>query len=536
MISTTLAALHLLPALALAVTPNPGPSLSVTRTTVNAGSGDQFDPSVSGDLTAYSNSVSGSTTIHYFDFAAGEDHEISNLLPGGARSYDYLSDINGSTVVFTRVVSGKLSINAFDVSTSGPVIELDPTSGSKRAGAAIGGKLVAWVDFGLGAGSEIVLYHLGSGAKSRLTSDALYDLEPAVSPSGSVVAFQKCVSPISTCDIYQAVSTGADWVVSQVTSTPERESSPDTNGTVVVYDAIRAESSTGKDIYWTPVAGGAEQQLALPGEQRNPNISGGLIAFESIAPGDDFPDLFVYDLSSNNLYRLTNTPSGDEFLNDISLTPSGLIRVVWMTVENDANVYSLSFTPPQACQPTGCAGPGSRPLLASLGLTRTTGAPNQGSAAFSGSGPGLLCVRNGAPPATAGLAWLNGVLEVEDALGQEVTTVERRVALSGSNLLQARIMGKPGTKFEVQVYGADPNCASSSSSSPISGEQGDTRAIRELEQTQISAEEGRLARPPPALGCSAGSGGWVLSGLIAMAIFLLLRPRKARLPAWPPRR
>ena len=82
------------------------------------------------------------------------------------------------------------------------------------------------------------------------------------------------------------------WTVTQATNTPEKtESRPDTNGALVVYGATRSGSTTGADIYWTPVAGGAEQQLALAGDQRNPNISGNLIAFESRDGGDLTPNL-----------------------------------------------------------------------------------------------------------------------------------------------------------------------------------------------------------------------------------------------------
>ena len=85
----------------------------------------------------------------------------------------------------------------------------------------------------------------------------------------------------------------------------------DTNGSLVVYGAPRAASATGGDIYWTPVAGGAESQLALAGYQRNPNISGNVIAFESYNAADTTPnlDIFLYDLATATLYRLTNTPT-----------------------------------------------------------------------------------------------------------------------------------------------------------------------------------------------------------------------------------
>jgi hypothetical protein len=117
----------------------------------------------------------------------------------------------------------------------------------------------------------------------------------------------------------------------------------------VVYGGSRADSATGADIYWKPVAGGAEEQLAMPKEQRNPNISGNVIAFESRDWEDPTPnwDIYLYDLITTTLYRLTNTPVIDEVLNDISVVGSQ-IRVVWSVLETDHNVYAVTYALPVA--------------------------------------------------------------------------------------------------------------------------------------------------------------------------------------------
>ena len=48
--------------------------------------------------------------------------------------------------------------------------------------------------------------------------------------------------------------------------------------------------------------------LTLAGEQRNPSVSAGVVAFESVAVGDSAADLFVYQIATNRSFRITSTP------------------------------------------------------------------------------------------------------------------------------------------------------------------------------------------------------------------------------------
>lgn len=60
--------------------------------------------------------------------------------------------------------------------------------------------------------------------------------------------------------------------VGPVASTADEETNPDTNGSVVVYGADRGTSQAGADIYWNPIGGGAESQLALDGSQQSSRL------------------------------------------------------------------------------------------------------------------------------------------------------------------------------------------------------------------------------------------------------------------------
>ncbi|MDO8586726.1 MAG: PKD domain-containing protein [Armatimonadota bacterium] len=344
MIMCMLAALSLGPAMAET-------SLSgvFTPIIINNGPGHQADPHVSGNLVSYTSTLPTSSEIRYFDFSSSLDQAIPSL----PDRFDFLSDVSGGIVVWTRVESGRQSIWMFDTSSAGPAVELATVAASNRRAAAIGGNTVAWQDLGFSAGgvvlSEIVVCDRATGATTRLTEDTSYDRLPSVSPGGDVIVWEKAAYATAPPDIWQAVKGSAGWTASQVTNTPDPETFADTNGALVVYGGNRSGNATGSDIYWKPVAGGGESQLALVGEQRNPNISGNVISFEGRNLADLSPnwDIYLYDLSSLELYRVTDTPVLDETLNDISVTGTQ-IRLVWSVYETDRNVRGASFAFPVA--------------------------------------------------------------------------------------------------------------------------------------------------------------------------------------------
>jgi hypothetical protein len=133
----------------------------------------------------------------------------------------------------------------------------------------------------------------------------------------------------------------------QVTGDVGNESLPDTNGPVTVYGS---DAGGDEDIHFSVKDSGVyiESVLDLPGVQRNPNIAGNFIAFESSAGlGAQF-DIFLYDLATNLLYQLTNT-SISETLTDISTGAGGVVRVAWAQPKQvypyDMDVYALSVVP-----------------------------------------------------------------------------------------------------------------------------------------------------------------------------------------------
>jgi hypothetical protein len=299
---------------------------------------------VSGDLAAYTDKdFTNGSRIHYFDFLTGLDH----VVPAGApEDSDNLSDVGEGRIVFsrTRAADGKTGVMLFDAA-SGTLRELDPqplTTPMTRFGTVIGRDTVAYQELEVGNG-DIYAYDLAAGTATNLSQSNDSDGNPAVSPAGNAVVWERCVG--SNCGIYRSVNMGGGWGSSELVSdTTSNEGNPDTDGTTVVYDSSRP-SATGKDIYFQPLMGGGETELQLAGDQQNPSISLGVIAFESHDASSW--DLFVYVLATNLLFRVTDTPTADEILNDVSVLPNGDVRVVWAAAAvggTDHDVYARMFS------------------------------------------------------------------------------------------------------------------------------------------------------------------------------------------------
>jgi Bacterial Ig-like domain (group 3) len=323
------------------------PTLNGALVTVNNGSGDQTDPHVSGDWVSYTDNSTGNYQVLYHNLATGQDAAVPTN--GGQ---DLLSGISGSTIVYMHSTASGQSIYTYDTGGGSAPAELDPTPGSIRESPAIGGRTVAWVDYTNDpAHPQIVVENLDTGQVTALTNDTtLLNLEPSVSPDGSVVTWVKCTGSFSGCDAWDALlGSDGSWHTHQLTSDNATEL-PHTNGQIVVYDSTR---NSEQDIYWQPVAGGPEQQITFAGPDKNPRISGNLIIFDHFDTTASVPnwDVYAYSLATLTLYRITDTLT-NETLSDVSVTPGGVAHVVWNTLESDYNVYGFEFQAPTAQDPT----------------------------------------------------------------------------------------------------------------------------------------------------------------------------------------
>ena len=346
MIAATVAAVAT--SVAGAVTPVTGGDVGGTTIPVNNGLGDQTEPRASGNLAVYTDraDIHSTGTIRYFDFSTSSDGVVP---AGGPGDSDVLSDVNDGRIAFsrTRASDGATAVMLFDTTNSN-LTELDPQgSGTIRFGAAIGGDTVAYAEFAFNPG-EIYAYDLSAGTATNVSQAPEIDMNPAVAPAGDVVVWERCVG--SNCDIYESLRSVGSWgAPTVVAATSANEANPDTDGTTVVYDSARP-SPTGHDIYFRPIQGGPETALELSGLQQDPSISNGVIAFENRSSPENPADVWIYVLATNTVFRVSETPTVHDTLNDVTVLPSGDVRVAW--VANDDlepglhNVYARTFTVP----------------------------------------------------------------------------------------------------------------------------------------------------------------------------------------------
>ena len=347
------------------------PALPGTSITVNDGPGDATDPHVSGDWVSYTDDATGQLAVHYYDLATGQDTSIDNN--GGN---DSLSGISGTTLVYAHEdTSGNFTIDAYDIGSGNPPAALDPGPGEVRISPAIGGNTVAWVDFTADPSHpQVMVYDLATQAVTDLSDDpATANVQPAVSPDGSVVAWAKCDPSGSPCNIWEAARGGGTWSVSQLTGGSDDSQQPHTDGNIVVYQSLRSGT---QDISWQPVGGGTEQQVPMPGyNSTNPHTSGGLISFEGQAACGSQSDIFVYSLATQTVYQITNAPGVSNTLDDISVTPDGAARVVWQPqAPTGSQIHGLLFQSPQAAQSISFTAPATGTVGGSATLTATGGA------------------------------------------------------------------------------------------------------------------------------------------------------------------
>jgi hypothetical protein len=335
LVSTNLAA-------QVTITPTMRPAPPGTLITVNNGPGDHTIPRVSGDLVTYTNDPGfGNTTIRYFNIASMTD----NSVPPGFGTVDFLSDVSGQTIVFTRS-SSTADIFSFDTSAPNTLTEIAPQTGSERFGAQIGTTTIAWQDFGVclsGTFSDIFAYDRATGSTTRLTSDCAANEAPAISADGSVISWNKCASPTAPCDIWSAVRTATGWITHQLTNGAGNCRHPDTNGQVAVYACDRG---SGDHLFWQPVTGGVE--FALGGslaQETLPSVSGQFIAFSGLPSGATNHNIYVLDLTTFNLFQMPIV-TGDHTFNDIAITPAGKVNVAWQVLQSSWAVYAYTFNTP----------------------------------------------------------------------------------------------------------------------------------------------------------------------------------------------
>ena len=336
--AASLIALGILPGPVAAIAPTSGGAVDATIFEVNVSSTvDANDPHVSGRFASY---TAGLSTIRFYDFVTGADSQV----PSAEGATDLLSDVSAGHIVFSRIDSAGSRVMVFDISdNSGTEVDSQPTPVT-RIGAAIGSTTIAFIDLTSVSTGNLHASFIG-GASAQVTDDGRYTRKPSVAPQGGLIVYESCATDPADCSVRQAAWNGTTWQVTNVTEDGvEAEANPDTDGTIVVFDADRGGD---REIAWTPVGGGTEQLITMSGLQRNPSLSSGIVAFESVAVGGSAADVLLYEVASNRLFQVTDTVGVDEVLNDVFVLPDGTVRVVWAKgPDGDRDVYGADLVLP----------------------------------------------------------------------------------------------------------------------------------------------------------------------------------------------
>jgi beta propeller repeat protein len=286
-------------------------TLSTTEQRLTTSLGDEYDPSISGNLVSYTSNRAGETEtdVFAFDLSAGTEFPVADG-PG----WQEHSAVSAGRIAYSDLATADVIV--YDVA-SGVRTNLTPDS-PFAMNPGIDGDIVAWEDRRDG-NYEIYAQDLATGEVRRLTNSPERDLRPDV--SGTVIVW-------NACDATNVDMWAYDWatgVTTQITNTPALyERLADVSGNVVVYEANRDGD---QDIYAYDLTTSTERRLALPGFQTNPNISGQCVVFEQLdAIGVYHVNLWY--LPTDQVFDLTSGPSG-QYLNDIDMLDATHGRVAY---------------------------------------------------------------------------------------------------------------------------------------------------------------------------------------------------------------
>jgi hypothetical protein len=336
---------HLMAAL---VTPGDGGTVTSPVVAIDNRPGEQIDVHVSGDFACYMDYQGLTSQVRHYSFSSGS----SAAVPPSPVNRDLLCDVNGGRVVFARVLSDRTTTMLFDIVAS-TLVEVDPLPGAARFSNGIGGNTIAFRD--LIGGQPLKVADPANPLVAQVIATAVTSGQKVgVSPDGNVVVWEQ-TDPLvpngqceTNCVIMKAMRNGGAWTAPHVVAgNPANVRWPDTDGTHIAW---QQEVGGEWDIHFQNLAGGPVTQLNISGSDEAPSIHQGVIAFRNFDAATHVAEVLVYVIASNLLFRVTDTPSVDEFQPDVSVLPDGSIRVVWSVEdlpiprpEND--VYATTFSP-----------------------------------------------------------------------------------------------------------------------------------------------------------------------------------------------
>lgn len=241
---------------------------------------DQFDPSISGAVTVYTDRRGADADIYMFDVSTGVETQITS---GGGDQY--FNDISGDNIVYTDFGLGNAEIFLYNIST-GDTLQVTDNPANQR-NPAISGDRVVYEDDRNGD-YEIYMTDLSTGERveTRITNDPAIQRNPAI--SGTIVVWEDYRNGQPDVYMLDLVS----GIETRVTSDLDQDRNPDVDGDVIAFDSNR--SSVGDVFIYRISTGTLTAVTADTDYERNPAVSGDYVAYESYAGGD--ADIWLYSI------------------------------------------------------------------------------------------------------------------------------------------------------------------------------------------------------------------------------------------------
>ena len=298
-----------------------------TETQLTTDPSDQFDPSISGAITVYSDRRNADADIYYYDIL--NNQEVQVTFGGGDQ---LLNDVSGNYVVYTDYGTGNAEIYLYNIATTEAQQITSHPANQRRP--SISGNLIVYEDDRNG-NYDIYLYDLVSGLETQLTSAPSHQRKPDI--SGRIVVWEDFRN--GNADVFMMDLSGENPDEIPVSVDSAQDVDPAVDGNIIVFGSNRY--SVG-DIYLYRIHDGVTQPVTVGEDyERNPDVSGDFVAYESYAAGD--ADIWLYSIPLGVSERATNDPA-EQYLHAISSN-----RLVYTDNRNGTpenyklNIYLLEF-------------------------------------------------------------------------------------------------------------------------------------------------------------------------------------------------
>jgi beta propeller repeat protein len=283
--------IEMLPAFAITV--------DIQETRITDDPADQFDPDISGPLIVYSDRRNADADIYMYDLNAPSEVRIMST-----ERDQLLAAVSGNRIVWTDFSGGSADIVMCEWNgTECPAVQVADGAQNERK-PAVSGYLIVYESDENG-NYDVFLSECDESGCTRHQITTGLSHERNVDISGNRIVWED--DKHGQTEIYTCVWENGACVEERVSETElYHETGVAVFGDMIVYGSNR--SSLG-DIFAYDAATGVETQLTIDDQyNRNPDISGTYVVYESVPPGGPDFTVRLYDLATGTDVALTTDP------------------------------------------------------------------------------------------------------------------------------------------------------------------------------------------------------------------------------------